>query len=374
MSKMVDKIEKPVISILVPTRNLESLIRTCLNSLVEQTYKKIEILCIDDHSEDGTREIIEEYAEKDTRIKLLDSPAKGLSAARNFGMKQMRGKYMMLCDGDDYYEPTTCEKMLDAIERNGADLAVCEVNMVYQACREQRFYDEDYCNLKYSGLQKVDRILLEQTNVLPWNKIYRKSIIDKYELEFPDGRFYEDAYFGYAYLCMSKTVYFVRERLYNYLRRPGSAMARTWDKNDDWDVAIDHLYIIIALYDFLKKEGVFEKWAEFFWGRFQAYERLALKFSKTKESKKAAQELAAEFIHEHKGDFALASADTKGAIADMTPGLPANRVTQVKKAILKLLPTYNMQIQNMRRLEELEKRNTALAKRLTELLERSAEN
>lgn len=367
------KTEKPIVSILVPTRNLEDLIRKCLDSLVNQTCENIEILCIDDHSEDGTREIIEEYIEKDSRVRLLDSPAKGLSAARNFGMKKMRGKYMMLCDGDDYYEPTTCEKMLNGIEESGADMAICEVNMIYQACREQRFYDEGYCNLKYDGLQEINSTLIEQTNVLPWNKIYRKSIIDKYNLEFPDGRFYEDAYFGYAYLCVSKTIYFVRERLYNYLRRPGSAMARTWDMNDSWDVAIDHLYIIIALYDFLKEQKIFEKWAEFYWGRFQAYERLAIKFGKTKESKRAAQKLAANFIKEHWADFALANVDARGAIINMTPGLSENKTTTVKKIVLKLLPTYDLQIQNMRRLEALTEKNRLLIQRLNKLLEQNKE-
>ncbi len=360
---------EPMISILVPTRNLEDLVRKCLDSLVEQTYENIEILCIDDHSEDGTRAILEEYMEKDKRIKLLDSPAHGLSAARNFGMEKMHGKYMMLCDGDDYYEPTTCEKMLNGIEESGADMAICEVNMVYQACREQRFYDEDYCNLRYDGLQEVDETLLKQTNVLPWNKIYRKSIIDKYKLRFPEGRFYEDAYFGYAYLTVSKTIYFVRERLYNYLRRPGSAMARTWDKDDSWDVAIDHLYIIIALYDFLKEQKIFERWAEFYWGRFQAYERLAIKFSKTKESKKAAQKLAADFVKAHMSDFGMASADARGAIIDMTPGLSENKVTIIKKVMLKLLPTYAEQIRNMRRLEALTEKNEELTRRISELLE-----
>lgn len=363
----------PMISIIVPTHNVEELVKRCLDALVGQTYRDIEILCIDDYSEDKTCEVIKEYAEKDKRIRLLNNSGRGVSAARNLGIENARGKYIMMCDGDDYYEPTMCEKMLTAIEGSGADLAICEINMIYQASKEQRFYDEDYCTLRYEGVRKVDETLLQQINVYPVNKIYRKELIDKYNLRFPLGRRYEDAAFSYSYLCVSKSVCCVRERLYNYIRRHGSATTKTLDKNDEWDVAIDHLYVIIALYEFLKEYQLFEKWAVFYWKMFYAYERLAIKLSKSKKAKKAAQKLAAEFIRGHRQDFRLADIDAKGAISNITPGISENKAVKLKKVALRFLPTYATQIENVRRLEALNKRNAELMRRVEEILDRSRE-
>lgn len=365
MSK--NKTSKPKVSIVVPAHNVEEFLDKCLDSLTNQTLREIEIICVNDHSEDGTAKILEKWQKKDARVRVLKSEERGPSAARNLGIQHVRSEYLMFCDSDDWFEPTMCEEMLEVIDKNEAGMAICDINFIYQVHKERRLFDEDYCSLRYLELKEFSGEMMSQINVLPMNKIFRMSLIRKYNIRFPVGRFYEDAYFSFAYLCVCKNIYFLDKRLYNYVRRAKSTMTTTWSKDNTQDMSIDHVYVIIEFYNFLKENSLFEEYAEPFWERFRDYVILAIKLSKSKASKKQIQKLVYDFIKSHMEDFAKADTGARSAIIEKVPRLKRTNLPTIKRSVLKRFPTFETQVYNAERLEMLVKKNDQLLKELGEL-------
>ncbi|MDR1071985.1 MAG: glycosyltransferase [Rickettsiales bacterium] len=254
------------ISVIIPVYNVEKYIRECLDSVVGQTLADIEIVLVDDFGTDGSMEIAREFAAKDGRIKIITHEKNGgLSAARNTGMKNSSAPYIMFCDSDDFYEPAMCEKMLDAIESVGADVAVCGTNVIYEANRDQRRGDRHYFAVR-GGARSIDADLMFSTSVCAWNKIWRRGIIESRGVLFPRGLKFEDEYFWHAYGCWAKTAYFVSDRLYNYRRRPGGIMSNVIGGSSDG--GIDCVGIAAALREYLKNRGLLEKKQEYFWRFF----------------------------------------------------------------------------------------------------------
>ena len=115
----------PEISIIIPNYNTEQYLPRCLNSLIGQTFKDIEIILIDDGSTDNSVKIMKEYAKQDNRIKVIEQPNSGPARARNQGLENATGKYLMFCDSDDWYEPNMCEIMYYTIENKKTDVVCC---------------------------------------------------------------------------------------------------------------------------------------------------------------------------------------------------------------------------------------------------------
>ena len=124
--------KKTVISIILPVYNCEKFLSRCLEALLIQTYSNIEVLCINDGSTDKSLQILEQYAQKDSRIKVFSQENSGPAKARNLGLAKARGDYLMFCDSDDWYEPQMCECMLKTIELENVDLVICKANVKIQ--------------------------------------------------------------------------------------------------------------------------------------------------------------------------------------------------------------------------------------------------
>lgn len=358
------------ISIIVPAHNVEKYLDKCMISLLEQTYKDIELIIVNDHSEDRTYDMLKKWQKKDKRIKLFDSTERGVSAARNFGLDHATGEFIMFCDSDDYYEPTTCEDMISTIQSTNADIAISELKYVYQTHQEKRLDDELYSSLQYSGVKRTSEIEIPEINVFPVNKIFRKENIDLYNIRFPIGRYYEDAYFSFAYLYSCNTVAFLHKRLYNYIRREGSTMSITWSVKDAKDTSIDHVYVIIELYKFLKKNNLLDQHLQSFWLLFFLYESRALVDCKSKNSRRQILQLVQDFLAQHKDDFNRANNSIKSRIIYLVPRLRWTNLSTLKRLLLHFLPTYRMQIQNMEDLTMLVKSNRVLLNQLNQILKK----
>ncbi len=115
----------PKVSVIIPVYNVEAYLRQCLDSVVNQTLKDIEIICVDDGSTDGSAAILKEYATKDERIKILTQSNSGAGAARNAGIARATGEWITFCDADDWIEPDAIEKMVAAAQREDADCVCC---------------------------------------------------------------------------------------------------------------------------------------------------------------------------------------------------------------------------------------------------------
>ncbi|WP_407725166.1 glycosyltransferase [Ruminococcus sp. JL13D9] len=216
--------ENPLISIIVPIFNVEAYLNRCVESIVNQTYQKLEIILVDDGSPDNCPRMCDDWAKKDSRIKVIHKENGGLSDARNAGMKITTGEYISFIDSDDYIETCMIEILYEAIKKYDCDIASCRVRIVMDdkpsipltsAIDNKKVFD--------NSLQSMEDLIngkhLLQT---VWNKLYRKKTIEN--IEFPINKINEDEFWTWKAIANSKRVVCVNSILYNYYLRSGSIM------------------------------------------------------------------------------------------------------------------------------------------------------
>lgn len=362
------KINKPDISIIVSCYKGGNSLPTCLDALLSQSLENIEVICINDGSPDNTADILKEYANKDKRIIVITNEQNlGVSKSRNRGISLSRADYIMFCDADDYYDTSMCEDMLEAIQDSKADIAISEIRVIYEAHRELKYSDDNYYSLKFSGLEEINENIILNTDLSPTNKIFQKVILNKYNIRFPEGLYYEDAYFCSAYLCCSDNIYYLNEKLYNYIRHNESTMSDTFSSKTDKDLAIDHLYIAFELFDFLKENNLLQKYNNLFWQLFYSFELFALNNSKTRRRISEVKREALSFISSNKKSFDGAQLFVRENILGAnTGGLKINKV-KAKKTLIRIMPTYRLQVSNIQRLRSLKDNTAHLNKKVSQI-------
>ena len=237
----------------------------------------IEIICVDDGCRDRSVEYIEKYWKSDPRITIIHESNRGLAGARNYGMHSSHAKYVMFCDSDDYYEPKICQKMYEAINQNNTDLAICGIKMSYSSGYDKYRNDRLCYDLKFIGKHDITKDVLEMTDVSACNKIFRQSFIKKYDLHFPEGLLYEDYYFTKSYMLLAKSIYFVDEKLYNYVRRSNSIMVSTFS---GYNRALDHMRVYLWLFDdYIIKYNLIDGKVDYFINEFCAMFNFSKKYS-----------------------------------------------------------------------------------------------
>ncbi len=211
---------KGKISIIVPIYNVEKYLNKCIDSIIEQTYKNIEIVLVDDCSKDNSGKIADEYAKKDDRIKVIHKPNGGLSDARNAGMKIATGEYLMFVDSDDYLFPTSCEVMIEKITKEDADYVIGN----YINCDENGdiwqtpvFNNEKYKTFKLDIRDYKDSFFIMNSSAC--NKIFKHDFIKKLDLKFKVGLPAEDAMFTTYCFIKSNKVYYIPDIMYAYRQR-----------------------------------------------------------------------------------------------------------------------------------------------------------
>ncbi|WP_018590331.1 glycosyltransferase family 2 protein [Terrisporobacter glycolicus] len=202
------------ISIVVPVYNCEQYISKCLDSLVNQSYKNIEIIIVNDGSTDGTEKICYEYKIIDSRIKIINVDNGGVSKARNIGIENSVGDFLMFCDSDDYTSTNWCKFMLENYEEN--NLTVCDYYNVSDGEENDFTYDRPKID-KVTKKEDFFKLKLYGINV-PWNKIYNLELIKNNKIRFDEDIFIgEDLRFNIEYLdSISENIIFLKERLYYY--------------------------------------------------------------------------------------------------------------------------------------------------------------
>ncbi len=320
--------KKNKVSIIIPVYNAEKYLQACLDSLVNQSLKEIEIICVNDGSEDGSLEIIKKYQKKDSRIKVLNQKNCGRSIARNNGLKEVRSEYVMFCDADDRYTSTACEEMVSAIEKKDVDLVVCGVKMIYEAHEEMRESDTYYYNnYKYSGRRIINDEIIIDTNGSVCNKIFRIKNIKEKNLKFPENLgTAEDYYFYSTYMSISKAIFFLNKKLYEYVRREGSTMSNNFKKERK---SIDDLLMAEELFDFYKKIGFLEEHKNLFWRQWVASFWASYRYS-GKLFHKEVLDLGKAFIKEK---YALNKPDDKSVSKKVNEIMNYNSYYRVKRCI-----------------------------------------
>ena len=239
------------LSIIVPVYGVEKYIDKCLNSLVKQSLKEIEIIVVNDGTKDNSQKIIDKYVKKyPDKIKSYIKENGGQGSARNYGLKKATGEYIGYVDSDDFVEKDMYKKLYNKAKENNYDIVVCgnyNVSEDYQNKNIDAFinnYNTDLENI-FFGKMAV------------WNKIYKRDILIKNKLEFKEKVWYEDLAFTLKAIMNSNTFAFIDEPLYDYLIREGSTMNNSNVKRN--------LEILEAFNDILsyiqhnKKEEYFSK-------------------------------------------------------------------------------------------------------------------
>ena len=264
----------PKVSVIIPVYNSEKYLRQCLDSVINQTLKDIEIICINDGSTDDSLQILEEYAKKDSRIKVINQKNKGVSTARNVGMQNSTAEFVTFIDDDDFIDNNTYECTLKYI--NKADLVCFGIEVFGKSNHAQKRSDEYYYKIKFKNLQKINKEQFLNTDVSVCNKIFKNSIIRKYNITFPDGLNYEDAEFFNKYVSCSKTAYYIDEYYYHYRRSNDSIMAATFKGSEK---AIHHLFIVEHIFDFWVRNNYLAKNEDLFINIFNNYFNFAYWYS-----------------------------------------------------------------------------------------------
>ena len=304
--------QKPKISIIVPIYNRREYIAKTLDNLLGQTIRDIDIICVNDGSTDGTEKVLAEYAKKDKRIKVMNKDNGGCSTSRNAGLKQCRAEYIMFCDSDDLFDLTMCEKMYKAMTKE-IDIAICGIKVEYLAHNEIKYSDDIYYNLDFNKEQEISDEVIHKTDTSVCNKIFRKSIIEKYGISFPEQLNNEDYYFYNAYMSVSKKAYFVNEKLYYYIRHDDSIMS----DNFDGDIySPDHLLIAQKLFSFYEKNGFLKEHMNLFWTQFVESFWFSYNHS-SKQYRKKILGIAKKFINDHKKDYPPTTIKMKNAVGEI---------------------------------------------------------
>ncbi|MBO1686304.1 glycosyltransferase family 2 protein [Clostridium butyricum] len=215
-----------MISVIVPAYNVEKYIEECLLSLVNQTYKDIEIIIINDGSTDKTKEIIIEYQEKYKNITGYNQKNNGVSVARNLGLKIAKGEYVIFVDPDDYLDSTMIEKMHDKLKMTDSDLVICGHNVFYDENPNEFMVnlinvDEDTV---YTNVEVLDMMLNLKVKGYVWDKLFRRKMLIENKFNFEKDRYVQDWLPIVKQVCFSKKISFVNEPLYYYRQRKTSTI------------------------------------------------------------------------------------------------------------------------------------------------------
>ena len=210
------------ISVIVPVYKVESYLDRCVQSIVSQTYRDLEIILVDDGSPDNCPAMCDSWAEKDSRIRVIHKANGGLSDARNAGLTLVTGEYISFIDSDDWIAPEMLEKLFDALQRDDSDIAACTVQMVWEDDTPAKLLTvQRSCVLERDEAQ---RALLRETLLKQpvWYKLYRRETIDA--IPFEEGKYHEDVYWSYQAIGNARRVSLIEYIGYYYFQRSGSIM------------------------------------------------------------------------------------------------------------------------------------------------------
>jgi len=238
------------ISVIVPVYNVEVYLDKCVKSIVNQSYRDLEIILVDDGSLDRSSELCDMWAQKDRRIRVIHQKNKGLSGARNAGLHIAKGDYLGFVDSDDYIALTMFEQMISAIQESNAELCICGVQWVNE---DQSIYTKvakSPIKNEIIDREKAFYKLSDEKDfyyITVWNKLYKKSIFDK--IRFPENRIHEDEFLIHHIFNQCSRIVSIKNELYYYVQRSNSITH---------SYSVRRLDAAWALYDrylFFSKEG-----------------------------------------------------------------------------------------------------------------------
>lgn len=226
------------ISIIVPVYNTAKYLDKCIQTLIKQTLEDIEIIFIDDGSEDDSVEILENYAKNDKRISILKQNHKRQGAARNYGLSTAQGEYIGFVDSDDWVELDMFEKLYYQAKETDSDIVMCSMNTFEDGTNKiivNTYNTLDIFNQKFfeNSFTPQDTLnFIFNISVSPYNKIYRKSLIAKNNIKFPESVYFEDNAFFFKSWLNAKKISLLNQKLYQYRKSTTSTTKNDKSKLD----------------------------------------------------------------------------------------------------------------------------------------------
>ncbi len=273
-----ENIKMVKVSVIVPVFNTEKYLEKCLNSLVNQTLQDIEIICVNDGSTDNSLAVIRKFAQKDSRIKIINQKHSKQGAARNNGINAANGEYIGFVDSDDWIDLDYYEKLYQTSKKYDSDLALATNIRTGNGKNKKRIFltKEEYI----TDLQKKMDICRIWKDGCPTNKLYKASFLHKYNINFPEGVSCEDKIFTTKSVFYANGIATVPNLYYYYFRNPESTVnfsRKTRDKSDDKEKARREVL------NFLKSHnaGIRDK---DFWAVKKDYKLFGFTFYRIKES------------------------------------------------------------------------------------------
>ncbi len=226
---------KPLVSIVIPVYNSEKYVGVCLDSLIRQTYAKLEIICVDDGSNDSSREIICEYMERDKRVQLITQRHKNAGRARNNGLEMAQGEFIAFLDSDDFFEPALVEKMVEKITATQSDCVICRTT----------YFDNESGNYNEMGLKRFHKMQIPdwnnfsrkdipdyifQLSACAWDKLYRLSFIKENSLQFQEQQANNDMLFVYKSYVLANRMAICDDVAVRYRMNNTESIQGSWGK------------------------------------------------------------------------------------------------------------------------------------------------
>ena len=246
------------ISVVIPVYNVEDYLEECLDSVVNQTFKNIEIICVNDGSTDNSLNILNKYSKKDSRIKIINQENSGVSHARNKGLEVSRGNYVCFLDSDDYLELNALQEVHNISEINSLDICLFKLINFDEKTHKQfteEYFDMSFLKKKYGtevfNHEKIGKDIF-WISVTPHSKLFRRNVIS--QLKFPEGLIYEDNVFFTQAMLKAKRVLLYDKYLYNRRIRLNS-ITHSYDEK-----CIDWIEIYNLLIDMTNDSGFYEEY------------------------------------------------------------------------------------------------------------------
>lgn len=246
--------KKDLISIIIPVYNVQDYVKNCVLSILNQSYKNLELIIVDDGATDKSGKICDKLEKQDDRIKVYHKKNCGLSDARNYGMKYAKGKYIMFIDSDDYINKYMVEDLYNNLVNNNADISVCDFKTTEKTdCDINIKTDNGF--VVFNKEEAYDFLLSSEGTkmTVAWNKLYKKELFD--DIKYPVGKYNEDEAIIYSLIDKSKTIVYSKNKYYYYVQRKGSIM------NEFSLKKIDGLNFLIQRGEFFKEKKL-EKFYE----------------------------------------------------------------------------------------------------------------
>ena len=239
----------PKVSVIIPVYNAELYLKQCLDSIINQSLQDIEIICVNDCSTDNSLKILEQYKEKDSRIKVvINNTNQGGGLSRNIGIEIAKGEFVHFMDADDYIESNFYEILYNYAKNNDSDICICDIRPLTEIPNYANGYFElnEYFNNNdnpcfiYKDIR--DYLFKKSWNI--WNELYKTSFLKKYNIRFSKARIFHDGSFYFESIFRAKRISFVNQKLYNYNVHSSNSLTNNANETPylfDFFVAIEAL-------------------------------------------------------------------------------------------------------------------------------------